>query len=348
MNIIMRSKLRYSLLTGSAALLLSGCVTMGGGVTKDSYINFASTPLNDAEIMPSAAELRSERIKAIVIQAGDGDDPLARQGKVGLGLTRAVSEALSEGGVEIVDNSVDPKLAEALRIAEAKGTSTYTGPKLANYAIKPSINLVNYQAAFSQGMIVPGKRGQQATNIPASYTHTGDVKATLQIYTLPNLHLVESINITGKSVIAGDSRPQSNTIGAGLVTKAAAEAVDLNKADLLNVFTGKGYVSARKSFEKLNIFLITLGKKHGLKPGDKVEIYNLRPMEGGTLGNQNDGPEEVKVANCVVTEILMDGQAWVVADSEESAKRVLRGDIAKLVKTDSTGASIMKTLNKFR
>jgi hypothetical protein len=321
-------------------LALAACVS--NTVKKEEFGEFKNVPMSEAEIMPSEAELSNERIKTIILAADDGSDELARSAHVGSALSRTVAALVSAGSLEVVDNSLDPKLAEALRIAESKGASDYSGPKLADYAIKPIVTHTNYTAAYTQPSSYTDPKTKKVTQIAGGWGHKAEMRGTVRIYKLPSLKLVENVNISGYSSL-NNGLGSSQTFAVALVNKAALSAVDTFKADIMKVFAAKGYISAKRSNGKKTIFLVNMGLQSGLLPGSTVQIFNARKEDTANLKGEFD-IEEILVAECTVTENVTAKQAWVAINNEDLSKKIMRGDIVKVLHKDDLGSSIKKLI----
>ena len=310
--------------------VLTGCASTVPSV-KDSG-DYSPASLQDAEVMPVIAEERSN-IKIIVVEAADGSDALARAAKVGSHLSQSVAHLLSGRGIEVVDDALAPSLGDALRTAElasSSGTSNYVGPKVANFTIKPVISSTSYGATYNPPSQYKDKKGR-ITNVPGSYSHSAALVASLRIYEMPSLRLVGTVNVKGSASASDPSTGANAGTGMAMLRDSAESAANNNRADLLNLFASKGYVVARRlhGTRKTSAFQVSMGKLDGLKAGDKVDVFSVRPTDN-TLLKSAPATEEIFVASGTVAPMLLtDSTAWVALDEEEKAPRVRRGDLVK-------------------
>lgn len=325
------------------ALLMGGCLS--NPVSKSDYAEYKSAPIGDAETLPGESALKGERTKVIVLNAEEGSDPLIRNTKVGTTLTHSVAGVLGSGTVEIVDNNLDPKLAEALRIAESKGATGYNGPKLADFAIKVVVNSATYGAPYQKESSYFDKKAKKQVIVSAAgYYHAAAVAATVRIYELPSLKLVNTVKVEAKSSQFDPTRGADSGTGTLLITKAAAEAPVNQRNNLLSEFASKGYVSARKSNGTKNIFFTTLGLTQGVKPGDAVQIYDVRRAEHTDLKGGEADEEEVLVADGTVTENITGKGSWIYVSDEQKAKVIRRGNVVKSHHKDGILDAVTKNL----
>lgn len=331
---MMPRRLAPAVLLLPVTLLLSACLS--NPVAKSDYGDYKPAPIGDAEIMPGEAALKGERSKIIVLDADDGNDTLARNAKVGTTLTRSLTGVLGSGTVEIIDNKLDPKLAEALRIAESQGASGYNGPKVADFAIKAFVNSSTYAAPFQNESSYIDKKTQKPVIVSkAGYNHAASVAATVRIYALPSLKLVNTIKISGKSTQTDPKQGADGVTGGLLLTKAATEAPVNFRNDLLREFTVRGYVMARKINGNKNIFQVSLGLEQGIKPGDSVQIYDVRRSGQTDLKGGDAEDEEVLVTEGTVTENITGKNAWIFVGDEQKARKIRRGNLVKTHHADN-------------
>lgn len=137
----------WRLATLCTATLLAGCLS--NPVGRQEYAKFVEAPLTDAEFMPSEEEMNNEPIRVVILEGEDGKDQLSISADLGGTLTKTLAGKISERRVEVIDSNLAPKLSDALRVAESKGASTYSGPKVASYAIKPTVTAVNVTSSAS-------------------------------------------------------------------------------------------------------------------------------------------------------------------------------------------------------
>lgn len=327
----MRPALRLRPLLPLLALgLVAGCATKAPSVRESA--EFVSAPLRDAELMPEINEDRSN-VKVIVVPAEEGSDRLAREAGLGRHLSGAIGQLLGGRGIEVVDENLAAGLGDALKRAELTSTGkndAYAGPKVANFTVKASISSSNYGASYQAAQSFTDKKGK-VTTIAATYNHSANVSATVRVYEMPSLRLVGSVNIKGSTSFS-DARTQANVgTGTAMLRKAAENATGANRTELLNLFATKGYVVARRmhSKNKNSVFQVSIGKIDGLKAGDQVDIFSVRPAEKSMLKSAPT-TEEIFVASGVVAPMLLtDTTAWISLEDDAQAVKVRRGDLVK-------------------
>ena len=157
------------------ATLLAGCLS--NPVGRQEYAKFVEAPLTDAEFLPSEEEMNNEPIRVVILEGEDGKDSLSISADLGGTLTKTLAGKISERRVEVIDANLAPKLSDALRVAESKGASTYSGPKVASYAIKPTVTAVNVTSSAStvgtlasvassaQSLATLGSQARQQSNL---------------------------------------------------------------------------------------------------------------------------------------------------------------------------------------
>ena len=333
---------RQFLYSGLGALvILAGCAAP---LSKTDYASFQSAALGNAEIMPTEAQLQNERLKVVVYDADENAVQWARDSQLGQTLAKAIETTISGGGVEIVDDNIAVKLRDVLKLAEASGKATYSGPKVANFAIKSTVSSAEYGATYNPASRFVDKKGN-VSYTPASYSHSAKVKAAIRIYEVPSLRLVQTVIATGTASQSDAHNGANAGMGRAMVRAAALDAVKDYSTDLLKVFASNGYVESKKTNGKKSIFKITLGAQNGLKPGSKVRIYNLQP-EADTFAKNNGAVEEIVVADATVTQNLTDTSAWIELTDETNAEKVLRGHVVRPEHTTGTFQEFMRKVKE--
>jgi hypothetical protein len=325
---------RRPCLSVAAALTLLSLMACSSAPTGKDVASYVSAPLADAEVMPVINEDR-ENTKVVVVDGADGSQALARQAQLGKQLTKAVEQTLGGRNIEIVDDALAPTLDESLRKAEALSTSagaSYAGPKVAKFAIKPAVLNSSYSAVYhaATGAVGATLLAKLAAS-PAGYEHRASVAAVVRVYELPTLRLVGAVNAEGSASVTDAAQAANATTGTALLSEAAADAIRSATPELLNLFSSKGFIVQRRihSEHKTSAFQISMGRVDGLAPGDRVEIYTLRPNDHAMLKSA-PAHEEVPVGSGIVTTMqFTDASAWIVLDEESDAPKVHRGDVVK-------------------
>ena len=129
---------------------------------------------------------------------------------------------------------------------------------------------------------------------------------------------------------SSDLQAANGVTGAALLKDAVNDAVRSAVPDLLNLIAIRGYVVQRRfqPEKKMSAFMVTLGVTDGVKAGDKVTIYTLRPHDNDML--KSAGNEEIPVATGVISGMLLTpSTSWVVLDDEALVPKVHKGDLVK-------------------
>jgi hypothetical protein len=321
-----------TLLAAALIATLAACSSVPSH--KDAAL-FVSAPLSDAEIMPVIDEDRGN-IKVVVVDAADTGDALSVQLKIGKQVTQGIEAMLNGRGMEIVDDALAPKLDDALRKAEALNsgkTAAYAGPKVAKYAIRPVVTSSTYSATYQRGGQVAAKNALVAAMLssPTGYGHAASVNTTIRVYEMPTLRLLGTASGQGAASVTDPVQPANAATGGTLLKQAVASALQSASADLLNLLASKGYVVQRRYNPegKISAYQVSMGTSDGLKAGDKIDIFTVRPADNAAL-KQAAPNEEIYVASGVVSGMLLgDATSWVVLDDEALAPKIRRGDLVK-------------------
>ena len=314
------NKRHFLLSSIAAAALLAGCAAPIG---KDAFVNFKPTNIQSADIMPTEADLQVQQLKVVVYDADGKANSWARDADLGSTIGKSIESTISASGVEIVDDALAAKLTDVLKLAEADGRASYAGPKIANYAIRSTITAAQYGASYNPASSFTDKKGKTSYT-PASYSHSASVKADIRIYEIPSLKLMHTINASGSASFSDSHTGANQASGRGLLQQAAQDAIKSAAPELSKQFAPTGYVDSKRSDGKRAIFSITLGTQNGLKPGSKVDIYDVQTTQSGFSKTQST--EEVLVAKGIVTNMVEPSRAWIQVDDESNAARVLRGN----------------------
>lgn len=319
---------RSLIVSGMALALLGGCAT--NTITPPDQ--WPVVELEDATVMPSPAQLQdiNRRTKVVVMQPTES--PAAR----GAGLPEVASAALEAlfgaGGVEVVDRRVADKLDKELKLIEIQGkqgSGSYDGPQVADYAITVVMGTATWGSTFNAAVTLPpDKKTGKVTTIPASYTYSGKSTMTLRVYQLPSLRLVASLPAEGTTSVSGQNVPAPQAQAASLMRAATEDGIIGKKAEVLNIFAPRGYISERRAKDKKNIFRALISKATGAKTGDEVEIVSLRSSVDPLTKRQL--VDQTQVATGRISNVINEDSSWVIVDDEKAAASVRRGDIIKV------------------
>ncbi|MBI5329799.1 MAG: hypothetical protein HZB71_04205 [Betaproteobacteria bacterium] len=305
-----------------AALALAGCASNDLDLGK-----YKNASLLEADVLPSKESLAQQTNKVIVFEGDDGNLHLARQAQAGIVLSRTIETLLSGGATEIVDRTLASRLKDEVMLADAKGEGTYSGPAVANYAIRSTITNAEYGAEYVPATEYKGKDGKVYT-IPASYTHRAKVNANIQIYQIPSLVLIATVPAKGSDSDTGASQGGNHDKGVTMVRRAAEDAVRGARTALLNQFTIKGYVIEKKVDGAKTIFKVMLGSRQGAQAGAKVGIFTVRQHTNPLSGKVSS--EDVPIMDAAITGHITENESWVSAGDDPKARQVRLGDVVKL------------------
>jgi hypothetical protein len=309
---------RRSIVLGAGALLaLAGCQStkVDGGAAAWNPV-----PMQDADVVP--ANLDPSRRARVVVLPSD-ESPSARGAGLAEVASAALESALGTGGVEIVDRKLANRLDQELRLAEMQSTGkSYAGPEVADYAIRVVMGTAGWRSTFVAASSYKNPLNGQMVNVPASYTHAGSSNMTLRIYTLPELKLVESIPVEGSVTVTSQNSPATNAHAAGLMRSATDAGIKSKRAQVINEFAPKGYITERRVKGDKSIFRVQLGKNTGAKAGNKVEIWTQQKV-----GSSFD---EVSLGTGVMSDIVGTEGSWILVDDAKRAARVRKYDFVKV------------------
>jgi hypothetical protein len=316
-----------------ATCLLSGCVTK---IDKSAY---KDADLREGEILPSKAQLKQERAKIVVLET---ENRLAHSGEQSAGelFAVAIEAELNDSATEIVDRSLSKKLNNELKLAEINGVGSYTGPQVAQYAIRGQINSLDYSVKKSSQIISGVFKDKK--HIPVHYDHKASIGGLIKIYELPSLRLLNSISVTGSASEDDSETVKNQSTGASLLKKAISFAISDKGHELKNFFAPKGYVVERRVNDLQSIFKVLMGHAQGAKPGDNIVFYSLKKKKANAFTGKEQ-PEEVRIAQGKISDNVEEGESWVIVDDKTSADKIMLGDYVKVKYSEN---SIFKKITR--
>lgn len=316
-----------------ASCLLSGCVTK---IDKSAY---KDADLREGEILPTKAQLKQERAKIVVL---DTENRLTHSGDQSAGEQFAVTiEAeLNDSATEIVDRSLSKKLNSELKLAEINGVGSYTGPQVAQYAVRGQINSLDYSVKKSSRIISGVFRDKK--RMPVHYDHKASIGGIIKIYELPSLRLINSISVSGSASEEDTETGKNQGTGASLLKKAISFAISDKGHDLKNFFAPKGYVVERRVSELQSIFKVLMGHAQGAKPGDNIVFYSLKKKKANAFTGKEQ-LEEMQVAQGKISDNVEEAESWVIVEDNASADKIMLGDY---VKVQYSGNSIFTKITR--
>lgn len=315
-------------------LLAGGIAGLLGGCSSTAPLNpgeWQRVPLPESEAKPATGALAGTRRTRVVVFP-TAESATARG--VGLHLVAAstLESLLGKGGVEVVDRTLAAKLDEEIKLVEVRGSGTYGGPDVADFALKVVMGHAGWSNRFIEASEFKDKKGQ-VVRTPASHTHEASSKMTVRIYEIPSLRLVQEVGVDGSFKSDGNKTAASANDAGALMRAATERGLVARRAEVLNEFAAKGYVTERRTKGDDSIFRVMLGKASGAKAGDEVKIFSLKRNENPITKQVTF--DEVMVANGRFTEVVGDSESWVRVSDAKQAGGVRLGDVAKM--THSVG-----------
>ncbi len=323
--------------------ILTGLLALGGcaaaGVSLSDYPK--EVEMQPADHLPTEAQLNLQgRAKVVVFVADDSKLDNARNAQAGNTLTSAIEEMLGANGAEVVDRSIAGRLGQELQLAEVKGVGGYEGPSVANFAVKPTIALAEYGSEYVPASSFVDKQGKTYFT-PASWTHKSSVNISLNVYEIPSLRQLKTFNGKGRETKSTNDQG-GRDLGVSMIRAATQDALKDVQSGFLNQFAPKGYVLGKRQNGSKSLFRISIGSDQGIVPDIPVVIFtekeSIHPI------TKKVGYDRIPVAEGRVSDLVTAGEAWVVPDDEDKAKRVRMGDQVGVVHKDSVWTKIMRPL----
>lgn len=325
----------------SAFALLSGCAS-----TQINMADYHPVPMEKAEFMPSPAEVDGKRAKVVIFNPDSGGIRLAKSSRAAHTVAGTLEKYLNQAGVEIVDRSLASKLKKEIQLAEIKGNSDYTGPKVSDYSITGTISEANTSSSFSEQRQWQDKEGKWHV-IPASCHFSANVSANLRIYKLPSLNYIKSIDVSGSASNSRQTRSSrcylSPNAQNSLIRAAASNAIKAYRTPFQNFFAPKAYVEERRSGKKGDIFKLTQGSQFGFITGAKVTLYTKLKSINGLTGKVS--LDDQPVATGIISNNVGPRYAWVKVEDKQAADKVRLGDFVKVKYQKSFFEGLGESLN---
>lgn len=307
-----------------AMVFLSGCAT-----TIKDLAAYKNAPMSEADIMPTPEQFESKRTKVVIFEADDSA-VTRRNANAGSVMSRTMEAKLSDGGVEIIDRNMAPKLRDEITLSEAKGSGSYSGPAVANFALKSIVNNADYSNYFNQASRYCDSKTGKCYVTPANCVHSGRMNGSIRIYAIPSLQLIDTINVKGYASVTTET-PYCDNSGdrAGeMIRKAVEDGVVSSRTELQNLFAPKGYVVEKRVSGDKVIFKVMFGKAQGAKSQDKLNFFTVRKDENAITKKVDF--EEVKIMEGTISDLVSDSYCWVVPNDLNMAKRIRLGDYVKV------------------
>jgi len=299
--------------------------------------------VTQTEFMPSEEQL-AKNVPTVVILPFSDSTEFAKQTNFSTQIPNKLEKVLvSNKLASIAPRDAFVKLADEIKMAELNNQSTSSiNANGANYAIVGDVSNVSFSSEdvtseseptnnVSAILAATGKRDR-------IYRYTSALNASVKIYELPTLKLIDSIIFDGsatnnekakikKDTLLSREFEDPKTFDANVVMQALENAVNRHAVELKNTFAKTGYVSEVRNKGSKIIAKISLGSADGLKHGDKIILQQKYTSEDSLSGKS---VVDTKVlGQAIVTNQITANAAWVVVP-EEVAKELKIGDVAKV------------------
>ncbi len=312
----------------SGTVLLAGCA---GNQIKDVN-SYSRMTLQPADIMPTKDAMSGDKTKVVIFNPIDSDIKLASNAKAGHSIATSLEKYIAVTGSEIVDRNIAEKLKKEIQLAEMKGSSTYKGPNIADYAITGTVSAANVGSSFTEARTWQDKDGKWHKS-PAECTYTAQVSANMRIYKLPALSFSKAINLDDSVKVSEEARysncPFSVTSQESLVRQAASDSAKKARTEFQNYFAPKAYVLERRTKEDVSIFKISHGKDLGFVADSEIKIYHLEESTNPLTDEVTT--EEYSVTEGTISNQVGQNHAWVIVEDKEKASRIKLGDYVKVL-----------------
>lgn len=322
-------KIKLGFMLSAAAISVAGC--MSTSTVKDATVilscNTCTVDLPKAAIQPTIAEMQGERAKVVVLPIINESSQSFESGAA-RGLLAKMDSALNSVGVDTLDRKLANRLGDEIVAYEQSGEFSGAGINLAGFAIQPKITNVQLGGKYSAPKYV--EKDGKSVYVAASCNYSGEVMGSVKVYKLPDLTIVDQINIDGNASQSTETKGSNCPIGqstaTALVSSAAQDGIFPTLPDVQKHFVQNAYVIGYRKMDDQHIVQISMGSNQGLKEGQTIEFVrqqkDTNPITGQVTITQI--PFEFEGT---VTQINQGDMAWINVDDE--AEGLLQfGDIA--------------------
>jgi hypothetical protein len=308
------------------AALLIAISLLPGCASKKDKLTFHDVVLKEGEILPDKDQLKQERAKIVVLET-ENRIVHSKDTQSGEAFALAIEKELNESATEVVDRKIASLLSNELKLAELNGTGSYSGPQVAQYAVRGQINSAEYAVTKSAQLI--SKLFRNKNDIPVRYDHKVKVGGTIKVYELPSLRMLTAINVTGTASESDSETGENDVTRAALLKTAIEYAISDQSHELKNYFAPKGYVAEGRANALQSMFKVLMGRGQGVKFGHYVAFYSPRKKQAEVMTGKAP-VEEIQVAQGWIADNVSEDVSWVVVDDKEAAGRVRLGDYVKV------------------
>jgi hypothetical protein len=336
-------------------LILSSCLP-----TIKNFDKYQKQFTSKSNYMPDEKTLENKLLKVAIFDFEEGEIEVAKQAKVGLSVATSLENILSKYRLaELVDRKATEKLQKEVQLSEMNKTGSYSGPKVADYAVSGVISNANFSNKYVAGSTFVNPKNGAVVTIPPKFVYNSQVTGNIKIYELPSLTVIDTIELDGKSVRTENVQQDGGIsfgglqIGGtqeggiqrddGLVRLAGADAIDEAEASIRNAFAKRGYVLEKRSFEGKSIFKINLGSEDGIKHGDKFEVVGQYEVENAITGKSEI--ERRVIGTGVISDKIDPKNCWIILDDKKQESVIRIGDMIKMKYSKSSLKSLAKMAN---
>jgi hypothetical protein len=318
------------LMTTAATFAIAGCMNTG---QVDNPVDIISNQqyvvdMTKADVQPTREELAGGRAKVIVLPLQNESSQEFGSGAA-MALVSKIDGGLNDVGVESLDRRLANSLGEEIMAYEQTGEFSGAGIDLAGFAILPTLSNVQLGGTY----VPPTTYTQdgQTKYTPAVCKYTGVMTGSVKVYKLPDLSIVDAININGDASqstnVSVTQCPINELTASSLVSSAAENGIFAALPQIQKHFVQSAYVLEYRKREKEHIVQISMGSNQGLKAGQVIEFVrqqkSTHPVTGKVTITQIPFEFTGKV-----TQVNQGDLAWVKI--AEEAEGVLQfGDMAR-------------------
>lgn len=308
----------------STMMVLSGCQLTGPNVTAICTPDM-EVPLATAQVESKSSDDRKVIVLPVDISFQDSADK-----KLKAVMRNELESQISKTGSKLVDRKIANKLKDEIKLAEQSGRYNTKGVPIADYAIITEIIGSELNKSHEEAHTATNILTGDEYLVPASCSYNVDVTAVVKVVTLPEMSLVQRIELEGDHSSKTDTRdsrcPISSASYANLASKAAMEAVDFNK-DLQHLLAPTAPVLEVRQCETGTMAKVGIGSEKNIQPNDKVEFATLIKNAEGEI-------ETFPIGEGTVVDVPRNGikakYSWV-GISEEMSLKLHKGDAATVV-----------------
>ncbi|MCB4204686.1 CsgG/HfaB family protein [Deferribacterales bacterium Es71-Z0220] len=256
------------------------------------------------------------------------EDTIVNIGGVNVFSRAQMEKILQEQGFQM--NVADPNtVAQFGKIAGVSYVITGTVDNInAKYVPKSDTNTGNVWVNLA---LAVGKSMVEGWNV------TTDM--TVQLIDVSTGQILLSKKVSGREL--GGTQPGFNPeLVVTAAKKAMQESVDDIKPVFSEHFSAKAYINQLRGNK--SAAMVSMGRKDGIKPGDKLEAYEFLEVQDFMTKKSNCTKSKIPV-ELIVSDQVDESTSWVVVEGEPNSKMRLK--LGTLVKrAPLSGQSVIKKL----